>query len=54
MFIDDTQRSKAFYERVFGAKAVYEDEDAVAFEFENVVGYRADARKRFAHCLTPL
>ena len=37
MFIDDTQRSKAFYERVFGAKAVYEDEDAVAFEFENMV-----------------
>jgi catechol 2,3-dioxygenase-like lactoylglutathione lyase family enzyme len=37
MFIDDTQRSKAFYEQVFGAKAVYEDEDAVAFEFENIV-----------------
>jgi catechol 2,3-dioxygenase-like lactoylglutathione lyase family enzyme len=37
MFIDDTQRTKAFYEDVFGAKAVYEDEDAVAFEFENLV-----------------
>ena len=37
MFIDDTQRSKAFYERVFGAKAVHEDEDAVAFKFENMV-----------------
>jgi catechol 2,3-dioxygenase-like lactoylglutathione lyase family enzyme len=37
MFIDDTQRSKAFYEHVFGAKAVYEDEDAVAFEFKNMV-----------------
>ena len=37
MFIDDTQRSKTFYEQVFGAKAVYEDEDAVAFEFENMV-----------------
>ena len=37
MFIDDTQRSKAFYEEVFGAKAVHEDADAVAFEFENVV-----------------
>ena len=37
MFIDDTQRSKAFYEQVFGAKAVYEDENAVAFEFENMV-----------------
>ena len=37
MFIDDTTRSKAFYEQVFGVKAVYEDEDAVAFEFENMV-----------------
>jgi catechol 2,3-dioxygenase-like lactoylglutathione lyase family enzyme len=37
MFIDDTQRSKAFYEQVFGVKAVYEDDDAVAFEFENMV-----------------
>jgi catechol 2,3-dioxygenase-like lactoylglutathione lyase family enzyme len=37
MFIEDTQRSKAFYEQVFGAKAVYEDEDAVAFGFENMV-----------------
>ena len=37
MFIDETQRSKAFYEQVFGATAVYEDEDAVAFEFENMV-----------------
>ena len=37
MFIDDTRRSKAFYEQVFGAKAVYEDEHAVAFEFENMV-----------------
>lgn len=37
MFIEETQRSKAFYEQVFGATAVYEDEDAVAFEFENMV-----------------
>jgi catechol 2,3-dioxygenase-like lactoylglutathione lyase family enzyme len=37
MFIDDTQRSKAFYEQIFDAKAVYEDEDAIAFEFENMV-----------------
>ena len=37
MFIDDTQRSKAFYEQVFGAKVVHEDGDAVAFEFENMV-----------------
>jgi catechol 2,3-dioxygenase-like lactoylglutathione lyase family enzyme len=37
MFIEDTQRSKAFYEQVFGAKAVYEDANAVAFNFENMV-----------------
>ena len=37
MFIDDTTRSKAFYEQVFGVKAVYEDEDAVAFQFENMI-----------------
>ena len=37
MFIDDTQRSKAFYENGFGAKAVSEDADAVTFEFENMV-----------------
>ena len=37
MFIEDTQRSKVFYEQVFDAKAIYEDENAVAFEFENMV-----------------
>ncbi len=37
MFIDDTRRSKAFYERVFDVKTIYEDEDAVTFEFENLV-----------------
>ena len=36
MFIEDTQRSKVFYEQVFGAKAVYEDANAVAFNFENM------------------
>jgi len=37
MFIEDTQRSKSFYKKVFDAPAVYEDENAVAFEFENTV-----------------
>jgi lactoylglutathione lyase len=37
MFIDDTQRSKAFHEEVFGAKVVHEDGDAVEFEFEFMV-----------------
>ena len=37
MFVDDPKRSKEFYERVFGASAVYEDDNAVAFDFENLV-----------------
>lgn len=37
MFIEDTKQSKSFYEKVFGAPAVYEDDDAVAFQFENVI-----------------
>jgi lactoylglutathione lyase len=37
MFIEDVSRAKAFYESVFGAPAIYEDDDAVAFEFENTV-----------------
>src|SRR3954470_7443345 len=37
MFIEDTQRSKAFYERVFGVQAAYEDENAVAFDYENMI-----------------
>jgi catechol 2,3-dioxygenase-like lactoylglutathione lyase family enzyme len=37
MFVDDPKRSKAFYERVFGAPVVYEDDDAAAFQFENMI-----------------
>jgi catechol 2,3-dioxygenase-like lactoylglutathione lyase family enzyme len=37
MFIEDVQRSKSFYEQVFDAQAVYEDESAVAFQFENMI-----------------
>ena len=37
MFIEDVQRSKSFYERVFDAQAIYEDDDAVAFQFENTI-----------------
>ena len=37
MFVDDRQRSKAFYEQVFDVPAVYEDEDGVAFRFENMI-----------------
>ena len=37
MFVDDPNRSKEFYERVFGVSPVFEDDDAVAFEFENLI-----------------
>jgi lactoylglutathione lyase len=37
MFIEDVQRSKSFYERVFDAQAIYEDDNAVAFQFENMI-----------------
>ena len=37
MFIGDVQRSKSFYEQVFGGEAIYEDDDAVAFRFENLI-----------------
>jgi catechol 2,3-dioxygenase-like lactoylglutathione lyase family enzyme len=37
MFVEDTQRSRTFYERVFGLSPIYEDQNAVAFRFENMV-----------------
>jgi catechol 2,3-dioxygenase-like lactoylglutathione lyase family enzyme len=37
MFVDDPKRSKEFYERVLDASAMYEDDDSVAFEFENLI-----------------
>lgn len=37
MFVEDRERSKAFYERVFEAPVVNEDEESIAFEFENLV-----------------
>jgi catechol 2,3-dioxygenase-like lactoylglutathione lyase family enzyme len=37
MFVDDPKRSKEFYARVFEAPTVYEDDDSVAFEFENLI-----------------
>jgi hypothetical protein len=52
MLIAEAQRSKAFYEQVFDAKAVYKDEEAVAFEFENMVANLL--RVRAAHELIAL
>jgi catechol 2,3-dioxygenase-like lactoylglutathione lyase family enzyme len=37
MFVEDPQRSKEFYERVFGTSAIFEDDHSVAFEFENMI-----------------
>jgi lactoylglutathione lyase len=37
MFVEDPKRSKVFYERVFEVSPMYEDDDAVAFKFENTV-----------------
>ena len=37
MFVEDTQRPRAFYERVFELSPIHEDENAVAFRFENMV-----------------
>ena len=35
LFVEDPQRSKSFYERVFGLPAAYEYEDAAGFKLEN-------------------
>jgi lactoylglutathione lyase len=37
MFVEDTKRTRAFYERVFELSPIHEDENAVAFGFENMV-----------------
>ena len=36
LFVEDTRRAKEFYERAFEASAIYEDENSVAFGFENM------------------
>src|SRR4051812_21751050 len=36
LFVDDPQRSKAFYGRVFGVQAAFEDDDSVVFELDNL------------------
>ena len=37
LFVEDPQRSKAFYERAFDVPSVYEDENSVVFKFENTL-----------------
>jgi lactoylglutathione lyase len=36
LFVEDPQRSKAFYAGVFEVDAVFEDENSVAFKFDNL------------------
>jgi lactoylglutathione lyase len=36
LFVEDPQRSKEFYGRVFELEAVFEDENSVAFKFDNL------------------
>lgn len=37
LFVEDPQRSRVFYERVFDAPVAFEDEDSAAFRFENAI-----------------
>ncbi len=37
LFVEDLQPSKSFYEDVFGAPLVYEDENSAVFKFENMI-----------------
>lgn len=37
LFVEDPQRSKAFYGKAFGLTPVFEDGDSVAFRFENLI-----------------
>jgi lactoylglutathione lyase len=37
LFVEDPKRSKAFYENVFAASDIYEDENSAAFRFENMI-----------------
>jgi lactoylglutathione lyase len=37
LFVEDPQRSKAFYAGAFDVDAVFEDESSVAFKFDNLL-----------------
>jgi len=37
LFVEDPQRSKAFYEEVFDVSAIYEDESSAAVKFDNLI-----------------
>ena len=37
LFVEDRERAKSFYERVFELVPIFEDENAAAFQFENMI-----------------
>jgi catechol 2,3-dioxygenase-like lactoylglutathione lyase family enzyme len=37
LFVEDLQRSKLFYQDIFGLMPVFEDEDSAAFKFDNMI-----------------
>jgi len=37
LFVEDLERSRSFYQDVFGLKVVHEDEDSAVFDFDNTL-----------------
>jgi catechol 2,3-dioxygenase-like lactoylglutathione lyase family enzyme len=37
LFVEDPRRSQSFYEEIFDASVIWEDEDSAAFKFENTI-----------------
>lgn len=37
LFVEDLHPTRDFYRQVFGAQAVYEDENSAAFKFDNLI-----------------
>jgi catechol 2,3-dioxygenase-like lactoylglutathione lyase family enzyme len=37
LFVEDLEKAKSFYQDVFGAPVIFEDESSAAFKFENTI-----------------
>jgi catechol 2,3-dioxygenase-like lactoylglutathione lyase family enzyme len=37
LFVEDLERSRSFYQDVFGLRVIHEDEDSAAFDFGNTI-----------------
>ena len=37
LFVEDLERSRLFYQDVFGLQVIHEDEDSAVFDFENTI-----------------